>query len=117
MIMINPLIPKRNFFVWTWRWIKFALSGGIRYDTNVPFSSMGYSIKIAAKLTRYDLTSVLFEIPMENIVIIRGKSDKYFCDDEAVKVLATCNIHLEEVDNLGHEWNEKYVEVIKRHIN
>ena len=70
-----------------------------------------YMLKKAIKLLRVDVRDITRKIPKEDIVIIRGKKDNFFCDEEAVKIIKEDNIALIEVE-AGHDWNDKIAETV-----
>ena len=59
---------------------------------------------------------IIKKIPKNKIIIIRGKNDKYFCDEESVKILKKNKIGIIEVKNAGHSWNKKFDEVIEKFV-
>ena len=109
LVLVNPPLPKKNILIWLIRWLKFILSEGLFLErqkfTKNPFR---YVIEIARciGLLRMDFSKRFDDISKENLVIFRGKNDKFFCDDEAVKFMQAKGLRVIEVENCGHGWSE-----------
>jgi hypothetical protein len=56
------------------------------------------------------------KIPPENITIIRGKNDNYFCDKENIEILKFNQIKFIQFE-AGHDWNETIAKAAKGLIN
>lgn len=104
-IFINPLIKKRNIVSLFVRWIRFLLSEGRTMKKIVPVSLWPNNIKTVFRLLKTDALEQLQKIPAENITVIRGIYDAYFCTEEDVALLRERNISVREV-SAGHDWNE-----------
>ncbi len=113
LILLNPLLPKKNFLYWIFQWMKFAFKGGIRVDKTMGIKQFFPALKNFAALLNFDPIKIIETIPKENLIIIRGSEDRFFCDDNAKKIIKEKNINLVEVDGLGHEWNENFLNAIK----
>ncbi len=113
-ILINPLVKKRSALIF-WRWLKFIIFERIKTEKIIPKSDWLYAFKKAIKLLNVDILNVIQKIPKENLIIIRGKQDIFFCDSEAVKVIQENNIALVEVE-AGHDWNDKIANTVKEII-
>jgi hypothetical protein len=110
--LINPIINKISFFSWVWRWMKFALMGGIKADPQMSVKNIFAAIKKAIAVSRYDLDKVIAAMPKENVVIIRGSQDDYFCDKRTIEEAKKYGLKIVEVDGLGHEWDAQYKDVL-----
>jgi hypothetical protein len=115
-ILINPLIKKRSTVNSLLRWLRFLLLVGVKKEKLVPLSNWLYVFKKIVKLLKLDVLNAVQKIPKENIIIIRGKDDAFFCDEEAVKIIKDNNIPLIEVE-AGHDWNNKIAEAVSNFIN
>lgn len=118
LIVVNPLLPRRSLFSWFWRWIKFLLAEGSRMNKK-RFSTLLHpvnALRLCYFLLTQDISKILDEIPKESIIIIRGKEDSMFCDEEAAKLIRSKNIRLVEVEGAGHNWDEKFNDEIKKII-
>ncbi len=109
IILINPPVPKKNFFIWFLRWTQYLRKEGLfwerqRFTTN----PIKYTAELfrCIKLLSFDFSNTLDNISKEKIVVIRGKYDTFFCDDEAVKYLRAKNIKVVEYEG-GHNLSEK----------
>ncbi|QQS15280.1 MAG: response regulator [Candidatus Moraniibacteriota bacterium] len=105
LICVNPLVKKRALFSLFIRWIKFLLFEGIPKEKLVPLAYWPSNIKKALQLLKIDTLHELQRFPKENISIIRGTEDKYFCTTDDVAVLKNHGFTVFEVP-AGHDWNE-----------
>ncbi len=87
------------------RWIKFLLFEGIPKEKLVPVAYWPGNIKKALQLLKIDTLSELQKLPKENVCIIRGAGDVYFCTKDDVAMLKKYGFTVLEV-NAGHDWNE-----------
>lgn len=109
IILINPLVPKRNIVVWFIRWVKYVMHEGFFLEIQkFTVNPMRYLSELVncVKLLNIDFSKTLGDVPKDKITVIRGKNDKFFCDDLAVNFLRSKNIEVVEV-NAGHNWNEE----------
>jgi len=118
IILVNPLFPKRHWIKWLLRLLKFHL-----FDNRYPKILVAglikklRGIKKCISMLKSDTTDLLNNISKENIIILRGKEDYYFCDSVACELIREKGIQLIEVDGVGHDWNEKFDEEVKRIVN
>lgn len=103
-IFVNPLVRNRSLFVLFWHWIAFLLFEGIPKEKIVPLTNWAYAMEKAIGLLRIDVLEIIKKIPKEDIVVIRGTNDRYFCDSASGDLLRTAGIPFLEVD-AGHDWN------------
>ena len=119
-IFINPLIRKRNVILFLWAWIKFFIFEGRKkkhkLKTLVPMHDWLFGFRKVLELIRVDVLDIIQRIPKDNIVIVRGKDDYYFCDKKSVEIIQQNGIKFIEVD-AGHDWNEKIAETVKNLTN
>ncbi len=103
-ILVNPSIKKRGFVNLVMRDFRYLLSkiDSVKMGKIVPVLHWPSAFYKAYKLSKIDILSVLKKIPKENIFIIRGKRDRFFCDDEVVNLIKKENLPLIEVD-AGHD--------------
>jgi hypothetical protein len=109
VILINPPLPKRNFFVWFVRWLKYVANEGVFLERqSFTLNPIKYSLELikCIKLLNIDFSKTLDAIPKEKLLVIRGKDDRFFCDERAVKFLRAKNIRLVEY-NGGHNLSEE----------
>lgn len=115
LILIGPLVPKRNIFSWSFRWIKFLFSEGTSVSKKrlaiFPYFISG-AIQCFSLLSK-DLMQIIDAVPRDNLVIIRGKKDKYFFCEDTANGLREKGVKIIEVEDAGHGWNDKFNEVIK----
>lgn len=115
IILINPLVKKRNFLSLFIRDVRFFVSEGIDKDKLIPLSDWIYASFKVLKLLRIDVLRELQKLPKGNIVIIRGTKDHYFCDSENADLIKREGFTFYEVD-AKHNWNEKIADKIKEII-
>jgi len=116
IILINPLVKRRNFISLMIRDIKFFMAEGIEKGKIIPLSNWFYASKKVLKLLRINVLENLRKLPKENVIIIRGTKDYYFCDSENADLIKNEGFTLFEVD-AKHNWNKniakKVQEIIK----
>lgn len=111
-IFVNPLVKKRNIFSLFLRCIKYAFQEGLPMNKFVPVRYWPRALGKVTSLAKIDFLLAIKDIPKENVVIIRGKRDNFFCDKEAARIIRENNIKLIEVD-AGHDWNETIAEAVR----
>ncbi len=110
LILVNPLIPKRSIFTWFGKWITFHR----REKTPATkkhiqgFRNYIFSIKKCWQLLRYDFDAILNEIPKDKLIVICGEKDYVYCDKIMRDYLYSKNIPIIDMENVEHDWNEKY---------
>lgn len=120
VILVNPLLPKRNFLAWVRRFFRFS----IKEPLLNPVSRIPMFFRIFtggfAKLLRaikIDSIDIIKKIPKENIFIIYGENDNYFFDKEARRIIENIGLKTIEVKDAGHNWNKKFNSEIEKIIN
>jgi hypothetical protein len=110
LILINPLLPKRNLFFWMIIWAKATHMEGtpLTKERLRTFFHPIIAIRQCLKLLSEDLLKTIENIPQENLTIIRGELDKYFFDKKTAEEVRLKNIRLIEIEGVGHNWDEKF---------
>ena len=116
LIFVNPQIKKRNLLSLLTSWIKFIFLEGVKQEKIIPINYWLFGFKKLFELLKVDAFGIMLKIPKEKLIIIRGKSDNYFCDKESVEILKNNNFKVIEV-NAGHDWNKNIAETVKSYIN
>ena len=114
IILVNPPLPKRNLFVWFMLWLKYVMTEGLfleRQKFTINPIKFGLELIRCIGLLNIDFSKVLGTLPRDKIVIIRGKKDRFFCDDKAVKFILSKNIKFVEF-NGGHNLSEEMEKTI-----
>jgi hypothetical protein len=111
-IFVNPLMKKMNMISLVLRWIMYAFQEGLPMKKFVPIRYWPGAFGKVMNLAKIDFLSAIKNIPKENITVIRGKKDYFFCDEEAAKIVRENGIRLIEVD-AGHDWNENIAEAVR----
>lgn len=104
-ICINPLIKNRSLLSLFIRWIKFLLFEGIPKEKLVPIAYWPRNVKKSLQLLKKNVLQELQKFPKENVRIIRGTEDRYFCTEDDVALLKKHGFTVLEV-HAGHDWNE-----------
>lgn len=118
LILIGPLVPKRNPIVWIFKWLAFIFTEG----TPMPMRRIKllvYLIPATIKLAilmRLDPMRIIKEIPKDKLLIIRGCDDVYFCDKVAIDDLKKEGVNVIEVEGMGHCWSEKINGIIDQYL-
>jgi hypothetical protein len=81
----------------------------------VPVSSWFYALTKAYELSKINVLKEIKKIPKENVFIIRGNRDRFFCDNEIVELIKKENLPIIEVD-AGHDWNQNIAEMVNKII-
>lgn len=108
IILINPALPKRSILTWFIRWLKYIITDGLFFErqkfTKNPLKFI-ITLFNCAKLLSTDFSKQLDAIK-DRLIIIRGKNDKYFCDEKAAEFIKSKGIKLIEFEG-GHNWSEE----------
>ncbi len=118
LILVGPLLPKRNIFSWLICWLKFLFTEGTFLNKKrlTTFPHFVSGIRLNLSLLSEDLMETFDRIPHENVIIIRGKEDKYFFNKKTADALKAKSIKIIEVEKAGHGWNKKFNEEIDKLI-
>ncbi len=115
IILINPLITKRSLFNIFIRDIHFFINEGIDKNIIVPISNWPFAFMEVLRLLKINVLEELRKIPKENVFIIRGLRDNYFCNKENADLAIKEGFTLFEVE-AKHNWNQKIAEKVKEII-
>ena len=116
LILVNPLVAKQNPLNWFWRWIKYYFGEGDVLDKNINKIKIFSGLRKAYQILNNDFVEIIKNIPNENIIIIRGQGDDYFCHQSFVPFLREqCDLFI-EVENARHNWNESLKKEVDRLI-
>ncbi|NTU66304.1 MAG: alpha/beta hydrolase [Candidatus Moranbacteria bacterium] len=107
IILVNPLFPRRNLFVWYIRLKLFHLKEGKNGNAEHAKGWRNFfcGIRNAARILSFDPRDLLEKIPKEDIVVVRGRGDEFLCNEKAVDFIRGFGIELIEVDGSGHRWD------------
>ena len=114
-IFINPLIKKRNLLDLFVRWMRFHFFEGLSKEKEVPERFWPHTVDRAWHLLKVDVLGQMKKIPRENVFIIRGRQDDFYCDHEDLKILKENNFKVIEVE-AGHDWNESVANEVAKAI-
>jgi hypothetical protein len=118
VILVNPPLPKKDLYDCFGRWLNYNLTEGLfkerqRFTIN-PYTWLKGFLECIFLLST-DFSNNLKTFPKERIVVIRGKRDTYFCNDEAQTFLDSMGIKTVLVES-GHNWNLEIEEAMDRLI-
>lgn len=109
IILVSPPLPKRSMWRWLVQWIKYATLEGLfleRHKLSInPFKYI-FGLIATKKLFNIDYTEILENSPPGKVMAIRGKEDRFFCDQLAADFLHSLHIKVIEVEG-GHHWSEE----------
>lgn len=111
-IFVNPLVKRKNIFSLFLRWLKYVFQEGLPTEKFIPVRYWPSAFKRIMKLSKVDFLSAIKDIPKENITIIRGKKDNFFCDKKSARIVRENDIRLIEV-YAGHDWDENIAEAVR----
>jgi hypothetical protein len=111
-IFINPLVKKRNILNLFVRWMKFHIFEGIKGEKVVPVKCWTHTFKQVLFLLKVDVLREMQKIPRGDVVVIRGRQDSFFCDEEDIEILNKNSFKVVEVE-AGHDWNENVAKVVE----
>ena len=119
LILTMPLAPKRKISNWFLRWIKHEIfeRSKITKKRSRCFPYIFRGIINLIKLMQVDPLPIIDEIPKDDLIIIRGKNDNHFFDNEAAEIIKEIKIQLIELGKVGHNWNEKIFLEIEKIVN
>jgi hypothetical protein len=104
VVLVNPPLPKRSILTWFVKWVNYTIHEGLflerQHFTKNPIR-LGLEMVNCIKLLGADFSEALANFPHERLTVIRGKDDRFFCDDKAVLFLRSLNIKLVEYGG-GH---------------
>ncbi len=111
-IFVNPLIRKRNLAILFWDWLRFLFGEGIERKKIMPVSNWFHDLKELRELLKIDVWQAMQKIPKENLIVIRGKNDNYFCDQKSAAIIKNSGLKLIEVA-AGHTWNKNIARAVE----
>lgn len=108
IILINPPLPKRNLLSWFGQWCSFIKHEGLFFErqhfTKNPFKFI-LAISSCLKLLLTDFEPIIRN-HKENITILRGVKDDFFCDNKAVEFFKSNKVQYIEF-NGGHNLSQE----------
>jgi len=117
IILVNPVITKKNFVGVLWAWIKFKFDEENSSDKNVPLIKMLTTLPVVSRLAKKNYEEIISKIPKENIIVLRGKNDNYLCDQSCADFFKKFQINVLEIEEAGHNWSDVFDQEVKRIIN
>lgn len=110
VILVNPVFPRRSLWQWAKRYFRFHWREGLQNRlARMPifiFLPLGF-LKLL-KLIRLDTMEIVNEIPSNDLILICGKNDDFFCDQEARDIFKKRGVKVIEIEGTGHNWDQKF---------
>lgn len=119
VILFNPLIVKRNSFNLLFRFITMMLispGSAKAWKHRVKLRYLPVAVKNALFFREIKALEIIKEIPSDQLIIIKGKNDKYFCDLEVAAILGSYKISFIELADVNHFWSTEVGTFIKQLI-
>lgn len=119
VILFNPLISKKSRIKLIYNFIvmMFSSPGAAKaWKGSVKWKYLPIAIKNAIFFRRVDILKIIKEIPKDKLIIVRGKSDKYFCDLDSAVILCHSKIPFIELDGANHFWSPSVNNLVQQLI-
>lgn len=119
LILVNPVVFHGSIPEYFCRWIKFLSGEGTRLGKKrlKCFFHPYLGIKQGLDLINKDYNKIIEQIPKNDILVIRGKEDKYFFDEKEAEKIKEKGIRVIEIGGVGHGWSKKFDEEINKNIS
>ena len=119
LILVNPTMFHKGFLGYFSQWIRFLFREGTRVNKKrlKCFLHLYLGIKQGLELINKDYDKIIEQVPQNDILVIRGKNDKYLFSEKAASVLKAKGVKIIEVAEAGHSWNEKFSKEIDKLIS
>jgi len=119
LVLVNPLLPRRSILAWFSKWREFRKNEAAARNKTVVggIKNIIFGIKTCFRLLAENFDEALDEIAKENIIVICGEKDTFYCDEKFKNYVRSKNIRLLEIKNAGHDWNEKFDREIEKIIS
>ena len=115
IILVGPLLKRRSWWSLIMRDIKFLTGEGVVMKQMISPIYYPYAFLKMIRVLRLPVLENIKKLPKENIFIIRGNKDCYFCDEEDTELARKEGLKVFEVE-AGHNWNENVSKQIKEII-
>jgi hypothetical protein len=119
LILVNPLLPKRSLLTWFSKWREFHLKEKPPENKEIVkgIRNKIFGVRKCFELLTKDFDAILDQIPKENLVIICGEKDEFYCDEKFHQYIDAKKIRKVILPGIGHDWkwqlNEKIGEIIE----
>ena len=107
LILVNPLLEKKSLFGLFYSWLRYMIYEGAEWQNKLILDPILIlrGVGKAIQYSKIDLMEYIKKIPLSELVVIRGKKDLFYCDEEAFTLLDQSGIQIIEVDGVGHNWH------------
>jgi hypothetical protein len=113
-ILVNPYLRKRSNPAFFWRCVKFLLSKKMDREE---IKNLRCALKELRSLLQCDVLPLLDSIPRENVVVVRGTENNYFCGDKTAALLEKRRIKVVEVKGSGCRWDDNIAQAVHKLIS
>jgi hypothetical protein len=115
-ILVNPLLKQKKPSQHIFAWLKFFFTEGPDISKKISLLNLPAAIRKFFLLDKINLEDILKNISPERLTVVRGKRDKFLCDDVCVALIKKYNLRLIEIENVGHNWDNRVDAVIEKII-
>ncbi len=120
LVLINPVIYPKSIFSHILSWIRFWIVEKPRIYPNQlrAILQLFPNLKKTYNLIKQDYSRIIFSIPKNDILIIKGGKDNFLCDKKNKEMFLSKGIQVVEIADLGHDLrNKKIINEIKTIFN
>ncbi len=114
LILVNPPLPQKKILPLIFRWTKYITQEPVYHVKTIAWKYLLSNILNVIKLHQLNIEEIINQVSRDNLYIIRGVEDKYFCDVASAQFIKNHGWNLIEVPGCGHNWNKKFDEVIAK---
>ncbi|MFZ5391103.1 MAG: hypothetical protein ACOZAJ_02390 [Patescibacteria group bacterium] len=114
-ILINPLLDKKPLPKLFINWLKFLKQENIKDSILTNPTNWLHGFSLVIDLAKINLWPYLLKIPKENLVIIKGDKDNFFCDQAGFNKAFKYNLKTQIV-SAGHNWNHNIVQTVESQL-
>ena len=115
VILINPMLTKQSMQKWLMRFLRFLQNEPLlnRFERwRIFLHVLPFGLIKLYKLTTIDPLEIIDRMPKENIFVVYGENDNYFCDKETRRILKKRGIKMIEAKGVGHNWHQRFNEIL-----
>lgn len=111
IILVNPVISKRNIFI---RWYKYIKNEGLpsSFKKTNKIIQATFSLLKLIKLFKIPANDIISDILKDKLFIIFGENDKYLFDKEIAMKLKEKGIFVLKVKDSGHNYDKNLKKLV-----
>ena len=117
LILVGIPLPKRNLIGLFFRWVGFRLKEERKMPARkTKLKEYFPALRKLAQVIKFDPVEAIKAIPKEQVLIVRGVNDVYLCNQKAINHLKSESVRVMEIDEAGHNWDEKFSLTIDEYL-